>query len=652
MSGSLHLYRRSSGVYVVRLIVPERLWSAVGKREVHRSTGCRDLGLAKIVAAELVCEWRRSIETLRHMDLQKIQAGSLKLLGDGLIPLTEFAAECGGTVADVARRLRDRQARFYVRAKNWQGWFCPDLHEALDHEQNALGEVSVVVDPVKLRRAGEASSTSSELSLRFPEELEPIFDGAQAVSVCVFLTGQSYSEGFVCELPGVGISIEDLLIKRADALSLVGSVLSLVQQSPKSAQPDGSSSGGPSFGACFDQYVASGTGVRFKPDSARRKLDAKNIFIELKGDLPLQAVDRVVLRDFANRIKDIPDDRGKVKAKYRLEQVSMAELIDFGKKNQLPTLTPNAQRKLLEELSYFFNWAITEQMITTSPAVGLAVEAVSKVGRVKRREQDARKALTQAHLAGVFGQVWFAKGVGRRTAKGKFYSYRPFYFWLPLLAIYSGGRLNELSQLYLDDIKSEDGVAYIDFNLDGDGKLDLDEMDEEVVEGDKSLKNTSSFRGIPIHKELIRLGFLDYVAALRNAGRKRLFEELKHDSVKGYGKPSGKWFNDTLLGKRLGIPRDGTTTFHSLRHNYASALGRTAAGSNQRADLLGHQRKGSTGDVRYDKGSRAELKACIDQVEYPGLPSIAVFDVAQGVEALSHAVELKKTRKGAGTRSK
>lgn len=372
MSGSLHLYRRSSGVYVVRLFVPERLWSAVGKREVHRSTGCRDLGLAKIVAAELVCEWRRSIETLRHMDLQKIQAGSLKLLGDGLIPLTEFAAECGGTVADVARRLRDRQARFYVRAKNWQGWHCPDLHEALDHEQNALGEVSVVVDPVRLRRAGESSNTSAELSLRFPEELEPLFEGAQAVSVCVFLTGQSYSVGFVCELPGVSISIEDLLIKRPDAQSLVSSVLSLVQQSAKSAnQPDGSSSGGPSFGACFDQYVASGTGVRFKPDSARRKLDAKNIFIELKGDLSLQAVDRVVLRDFANRIKDIPADKGKVRAKHLLEQVSMAELIDFGKKNQLPTLTPNAQRKLLEELSYFFNWAINEQMITTSPAVVL-----------------------------------------------------------------------------------------------------------------------------------------------------------------------------------------------------------------------------------------------------------------------------------------
>lgn len=648
MSGSLHLYRRSSGVYVVRLFVPERLWSAVGKREVHRSTGCRDLGLAKIVAAELVCEWRRSIETLRHMDLQKIQAGSLKLLGDGLIPLTEFAAECGGTVTDVARRLRERRARFYVRAKNWQGWHCLDLHEALDHEQDTLGEVSVVVDPVRLRRAGEPGNTSAELSLRFPEELEPLFDGAQAVSVCVFLTGQSYSEGFVCELPGVSLSIGDVLVKRTDAQAMIGSVLELVQRSPASTnRTEVKPSGGPSFSACFDQYVAAGTGVRFKPDSARRKMEAKNIFIEFKGDLPLQAVDRAALRDFANRIKEIPADRDKVKAKHRLSQVSMAELIEFGKKNQLPTLTPNAQRKLLEELSYFFNWAITEQMITTSPAVGLAVEAVSKVGRSKRREQDARKALSSAELASVLGLEWFANGVGNRTADGVFYHYRPHYYWLPLLAIYAGGRLNELCQLYLDDIKSEYDIAYIDFNLDGEGKLDADDGDEGHGENDKSLKNTSSFRKVPVHSELIRLGFLDYVSALREAGRTRLFEELKHDPIKGYGKPAGKWFNDVILGKRLGIARDGRTTFHSLRHNYASALGRTTAGSNQRADLMGHRRKGTTGDVRYDKGSLTELKTCIDQVRYPELPRIEAFDVAQGIEALCHALELKRSRKGA-----
>lgn len=648
MSGSLHLYRRSSGVYVVRLFVPERLWSAVGKREVHRSTGCRDLGLAKIVAAELVCEWRRSIETLRHMDIQKIQAGSLKLLGDGLIPLTEFASECGGTVADVARRLRDRQARFYVRAKNWQGWHCLDLHEALDHEQDTLGEVSVVVDPVRLRRAGEASNTSAELSLRFPEELDPLFDGAQAVSACVFLTGQSYSEGFVCELPGVSLSIGDVLVKRTDAQSLIGSVVDLVRRSPvKLSQIEGASADGPSFSSCFDEYVSSKVGIRFKQDAARRKLEVKKIFVELMGDLPLKEIDRPMLKRFVNLIKGIPAERGKVKSKYRISEHSIPELIEFGKENRLPTLTLRSQRQLIIELTKFFKWAVAEDMILKTPANDLVGEAAPKAERVKRRPHDIRNELSPEHLMGVFSQIWFVRGVGRRTAKGVFYSYRPHYYWLPLLAIYAGGRLNELSQLYLDDIKSEDGVAYIDFNLHGEGKLDVDDVDEAVVGGDKSLKNTSSFRLVPIHKELIRLGLLDYVAALREMGRERLFEELKHDSVKGYGKPAGKWFNDSLLGKRLGIPRDGTITFHSLRHNFASALGRSTAESNQMADLMGHERKGSTGDLRYKKYSLSELKACIDKVEYRGLPSIAAFDVAQGLEAMCHAVELKQSRKGA-----
>lgn len=624
----------------------------MGKREVHRSTGCRDLGLAKIVAAELVCEWRRSIETLRHMDLQKIEAGSLKLLGDGLIPLTEFAAECGATVADVARRLRERQARFYVRAKNWQGWHCLDLHEALDHEQDTLGEVSVVVDSVRLRRAGEPSNTSAELSLRFPEELEPLFDGAQAVSVCVFLTGQSYSEGFVCEFPGISVTVGDLLVKRADVQALVGSIVDQMQASRIPFAPTETKAPvDPVFSATFDRYVKFGEGFDFKSETARRKIDVKNIFVELQGDLCLRSIDGLVVRDFAMRIKQIPTQRDKVRSKFGLQGASITELIECGRQNRLPRLTAKSQRKMLEELSYFFNWASEQSLIQAIPTKGLAKRVSPKVGVTKLREQDARHQLSADQLASVFGLDWFANGVGRRAAKGNFYGYRPHYYWLPLMAIYAGGRLNELSQLYLDDIKSDGGVAYFDFNLIGDGKVDADEADngdeDEAVGSDKSLKTTSSFRMVPIHAELIRLGFLEYVDALRSAGRVRLFEELKHDPVKGYGKAAGKWFNDRLLGKRLGIARDGRTTFHSLRHNFASALSRSAATDIQRADLMGHKREGSTTDRRYTKTEMLELKACIDQIRYNGLPVIQAFDVAQGLEALADAINLKQSRKGA-----
>lgn len=81
MAGTQHLYRRDSGVFV-RLCVPARLKAAVGKGEIHRSTGVRDYRLAKVVAAELVAHGHRAIQALERMDIKKIKAGSIDLLGD------------------------------------------------------------------------------------------------------------------------------------------------------------------------------------------------------------------------------------------------------------------------------------------------------------------------------------------------------------------------------------------------------------------------------------------------------------------------------------------------------------------------------------------------------------------------------------------
>jgi len=86
-----YLYRRASGIYFVRLCVPVRLMAAVGKGELHRTTGCRDYRLAKIVAAEMSANWHRVIQALERMDITKIKAGSIKLLGDGYVTLVEAA---------------------------------------------------------------------------------------------------------------------------------------------------------------------------------------------------------------------------------------------------------------------------------------------------------------------------------------------------------------------------------------------------------------------------------------------------------------------------------------------------------------------------------------------------------------------------------
>jgi len=62
-----------------------------------------------------------------------------------------------------------------------------------------------------------------------------------------------------------------------------------------------------------------------------------------------------------------------------------------------------------------------------------------------------------------------------------------YQFWLPLIALHTGARLNEIAQLRVEDIKDIDGIKCFYIN------------EEHEL---KTLKNTNSMRYIPIHSAL------------------------------------------------------------------------------------------------------------------------------------------------------
>lgn len=203
------------------------------------------------------------------------------------------------------------------------------------------------------------------------------------------------------------------------------------------------------------------------------------------------------------------------------------------------------------------------------------------------------------------------------------------------MGLYTGARLNELCQLYISDVKvTESGVHYVDFNLDGEDKIDLDGSD-------KSLKNPSSIRIVALHPHLVELGLPDYVKALSDAGYTRLFPELKRDVVKGYGKPAGSWFNGRFLGKQLGMPRDGMRTFHSFRHTFITALNELEVPPDIQSQLAGHSRGDSITAARYRKDAEAErLLSYVAQLDFE-LPPIRPFSLSDSLDAVKDALRRK-----------
>jgi len=664
VSSAQYLYRRASGVYFVRFCVPAALKGAVGRGEVHRTTGCRDLRLAKIVAAQMAIHWHRSLEQLVRMDIKKIVVGSVDLLGEGTITLETAAAAVGTSPTRLLQELEVHNAPLMVEARDWSGWLLSDIYD-LEHEQDEHGLRGVVIDPVTLDKVGERRSLTQAMAVRFIEEVRPIVTDGVAAAVCQFLLWPSQRRAFVVDLPGRSLSLNDLHVNRRDVervratLASQLTTIQIAQASPAPA-PNAmqiSSIAEPKhadlrLSALMVDFIARHK-EQWRPNTLHTNQDRCMAAVELLDDPRLGDIDRPGMLAYTDMLKKLPNDRHKVRARFQLPNANFRDLIALADEHSLPRLTPAALEKMINGIAELFSWAHRQRFIKENPATGLGAEVFASTGTKKSRASDERDPFSADDLSTIFGAVWFQTGTGTRTKNGGFYQYRPHYYWLPLLGLFVGGRLNELSQLYLADIRvSEAGTHYFDFNLDSVDKVDVDDDDESEGKGkgkggvapskpDKNLKNTYSARKIPIHPKLVELGIIKYVEALKLAGHNRLFPELKHDLIKGYGKAAGRWFNERYLGNKLGIERNGRKTFHSLRHNYATALGSGDVPTAIKSQLLGHSRGSSMVEKRYDKGASVEgLVEHLGTLRYD-LPQIATFDCEAGIEAIKDAIDLK-----------
>jgi integrase len=180
----------------------------------------------------------------------------------------------------------------------------------------------------------------------------------------------------------------------------------------------------------------------------------------------------------------------------------------------------------------------------------------------------------------------------------------PSRFYVPLIALLSGQRQNEICQQTVDDIAELDGVFCF------------------VVKADtamgKRVKTRSSERIIPIHPALIEANLLQHWRQCRRNGQSRLWPELPLDRF-GYASVSfSKWFARYLL--KVGANEE-RTSFHSFRHNFRDAL-RAARVDREIAFALGGWTTGGSGSAavgdHYGIGYPiAALAEAVGRIDYP-----------------------------------
>ncbi|MBV5334243.1 MAG: site-specific integrase [Sulfuricurvum sp.] len=250
------------------------------------------------------------------------------------------------------------------------------------------------------------------------------------------------------------------------------------------------------------------------------------------------------------------------------------------------TLATNPQERMnlktvntkLERLSSAFQWAIPHGYITVNPFDGLQIKE-------KRGQREQQDKFEDEDLKRIFNPETFTV-----DALGDDWK-----FWIPLMALYTGGRLMEIAQLRTEDVFEEDGIVAI-----------------RITPEAGHLKNIASKRIVPIHSKLITLGFTQYLERIKAQKADKLFPRL-WGTVGGPGKKAGNWFNRIVIQP---LNLEGNKSFHSFRHSFIDALFNLVE-DKVRLELSGHTH-GDIGANVYAKGLwLATLKNGVEKLDFP-----------------------------------
>jgi len=349
-----------------------------------------------------------------------------------------------------------------------------------------------------------------------------------------------------------------------------------VQESIQPTQPKPKS--GPIISVVAEEYYEEMklTGV-WSP-----KRSAISRFIEIAGDITVDTLSHSTARKYKRTLLKLPANMRK-DPRYR--DLSIMEILKLEKVKPIAINTVNNN---ISSVVALMSWARKHGFIPENYFEGLKVQN-------KKKAQDERKPFSNGDLKKIFNSDLYLQETKDST----------FRYWVPLLGLFTGARINELCQLHVADIKYESGMWCMDIN---------DESNDS--KNPKKLKNLASARVIPIHPQLIELGFIKFMQKQKKLKVVRLFPELTL-RIDGFYRKPGRWFNESYLRKKVGI-KDPDRTFHSFRHTVIDGLKQKGVGESYISEYVGHSSGDSETFGRYGKQYklRVLMEEVVKKIEY------------------------------------
>jgi integrase len=336
---------------------------------------------------------------------------------------------------------------------------------------------------------------------------------------------------------------------------------------------------------------------RVRPeDSVHEYTRAVELFIQLHDDLPVAAIKKSHALRYREALQEVPKKRSG-----ELLKASLPELTAWGRKHpDAPRVSAGTINKQLGAMQAVCEWAFARGVIPedtpwANPFAKMRVQG----------EDSERTAFENADLKLLFAAPVFTEHEYPEGGRG------PAAFWLPLLSLFNGARQTELASLTVADVQQEPETS-----------TPLLYITAQASRGRK-LKTKSSRRVVPIHTQLVKLGFLKFVEDVRKRYGDKAFlfplieTENGRAGVKGYS----KWFGRYLRAQGV---TDTTKVFHSFRHGFKDALRRGEVNQEIHDALTGHAQASTVSGGYGAKEMLARfgvkvLKSAVAKVAYRGL---------------------------------
>ena len=323
-------------------------------------------------------------------------------------------------------------------------------------------------------------------------------------------------------------------------------------------------------------------------------------FVQMVGaSFPISRITKVEVREWKQLLQKYPVKATETKI---FAGMNIHQIVKANEKAGKPVIADRTVNRYLSSLSALLSWSEENGYIDRNP-----------VEKMMLRKESSTPTLpfSSDQLNTLFSSPWFAgcqsADEWRNVAKPGNVLIRDHRFWVPLIMLFSGARPGEIGQLAVTDVRELHGHWIMHITTEGD----------ETEEG-KSVKTEGSMRVVPVHPELIRLGFVRYHEQRVKEGGSQLFPGAKRNERGQMMADVSREFGRYMT--RIGLKEGRGLSLYSFRHGATDALRRAGYLDKEFGFILGHAEPSMTG--RYGimpQGILEQRVELINAIAYPGL---------------------------------